>query len=557
VGGKGFDLVYWARVAAVAYACGAVLFLGRWLLGHLALWRLLARPEPVPEGVSRLFAEMAAGRRRPRLLVSRRARVPFSFGLLRPTVVLPLALAERAPAPVLRWVFAHELTHLDRRDAWAGLLFGLGQAVYFFLPWFWWLRRQVRLCQEYIADAAAASAGGRPEDYAQFLVSWAAAPPPPSGVTGVSGRSSDLFRRISMLLENRTPVEPRCPRRWSLAVACGLLSLAVLGAGVGLRAGAAPVPPKKEEPKKEEPKKEAPDRPAPKADEPDRPAVPPLPKGFDELLKKQLRGLDPEQLKDIERQMEVARREAEQALRALKDVQLRGGWANFDRFNGRGQHREPRLGAHVASPSATLVDQLGLPKGQGLVLEDVTANSAAEKAGLKAHDILLEVGGKAVPSNVDEFLKVLDGVKAKAPVDAVVLRKGKKETVKGLSLPEARAARRGGNFRFFPPGADVVVPGLPGGVGAVVAPGGRGVMTTTFRNNDRFTTRHQEGSLVITVTGKVSEGKAKVGEITVQDGGKSEKYTAVDKVPERYRDKVKNLVEMSEKGRVHVEVQSD
>ena len=135
VGGKGFDHTYWARVAAVAYACGAVLFLGRWLLGHLALWRLLARPEPAPEGVSRLFAEMAAGRR-PRLLVSRRARVPFSFGLLRPTVVLPPALAERAPAPVLRWVFAHELTHLERRDAWAGLLFGLGQALYFALPWF-------------------------------------------------------------------------------------------------------------------------------------------------------------------------------------------------------------------------------------------------------------------------------------------------------------------------------------------------------------------------------------------------------------------------------------
>jgi hypothetical protein len=83
------------------------------------------------------------------------------------------------------------------------------------------------------------------------------------------------------------------------------------------------------------------------------------------------------------------------------------------------------------------------------------------------------------------------------------------------------------------------------------------VTTTTVRTNDRFTTRHQEGGLVITVTGTVSEGKAKVGEITVQDGGKSEKYTAVDKVPERYRDKVKNLVEMSEKGSVHVEVQSD
>jgi membrane-associated protease RseP (regulator of RpoE activity) len=527
-----------------------VLFLGRWLLGHLALRRLLARPGPVPEGVSRLFAAMTAGRRRPRLLVSRRARVPFSCGLLRPTVVLPLGLAEGAPAPVLRWVLAHELAHLGRRDAWAGLLFGLGQAVYFYLPWFWWLRRQVRLCQEYIADAAAVAAAGCPEDYAQFLVCWAAAPAPPAGVTGVCGRSSDLFRRISMLLQNRTPVEPRCPRRWSLGVACGLLSLAVVGAGVGLRAQAAPAPTKKEEPKKEEPKKEAPARPAPKADGSARPAVPGLPKDFDELFKGRLRGLDPGQMKDIEKQMEQARRDMEQALRALRERgRLPGAWADFGLPGRRGPQRQPRLGAHVAQPSATLVDQLDLPKGQGLVVEDVTAHSAAEKAGLKAHDILLEVAGKPVSSNVDEFLKVLDGVKAQTPVAVVVLRKGKKETLKGLSLPEARAARGGDDLGFFPPAGNLRVPGLAG----AAAPGGKNVTTTTFRNNGRFTTRHQEGDLVITVTGKVSGGKGQVSEVVVRDGDKSTTYAGVDKVPERYRDKVKNLVEMTEKGNARIE----
>jgi hypothetical protein len=74
------------------------------------------------------------------------------------------------------------------------------------------------------------------------------------------------------------------------------------------------------------------------------------------------------------------------------------------------------------------------------------------------------------------------------------------------------------------------------------------VMTTVLRNNDRFTTRHQEGSLIISVTGTVADGKAKVGEIHIQDGGRAEKYESVDKVPERYLDKVKNLVTMSEKG---------
>jgi hypothetical protein len=79
-------------------------------------------------------------------------------------------------------------------------------------------------------------------------------------------------------------------------------------------------------------------------------------------------------------------------------------------------------------------------------------------------------------------------------------------------------------------------------------------MTSVFRSNDRFTTRHQEGSLIITVTGTVADGKAKVKEINVQDGRESNKYEAVDKVPEQYRDKAKSLIEMTEKSGGRIEL---
>ena len=72
-----------------------------------------------------------------------------------------------------------------------------------------------------------------------------------------------------------------------------------------------------------------------------------------------------------------------------------------------------------------------------MVVQDVMAESAAAKAGMKPHDILLEFNGQVVPSKIEEFLKQLDAIKANTPVDAVVLRKGKKETLKGISLPEA------------------------------------------------------------------------------------------------------------------------
>jgi hypothetical protein len=576
----------WESAAAALYLAAAGLVLGRWLFGWLALRRLLATAAPVTGRAAAVFAE-AAGGRPPRLLASPRVRAPFSCGLLRPAVVLPAAFAAGAPAGVLRWVFAHELAHLRRRDAWAGLLFGLGQALFFAVPWFWWLRRQARLCQEYLADAAAVAAGGSPEEYAEFLLSWTAAPPAPALACGVRARPSDLYRRIQMLLKTPTPLEGRCPRRWALAAAGGLLSLAVLAAGFTLRAAAAPAPappePKKEEPKKDEPKPDQPKKEAPVPDLPAQPGpdFPPLP-DVDELLKSLPPNASPEQAKQYRQQMEEVRKQMQKVREQLRQqggafpgggvgFAGQGGFVSgaFSPFSPQGA----RLGAFVQKPDETLVEQLDLPKDQGLVLTDVTPDSAAAKAGLKAHDVLLELNGKAVSSDVGEFVKQLNAIKADEAVDAVVLRKGKKETVKGLKLPEAKAEAPGAFFPGGPPNFNVQPPplppvppigfnpggvaiGVPGGGLGFAAAGGNGVMTSTFRSNDRFTTRHQEGSLIITVTGKVADGKTTVGEISVQDGNESEKYENVDKVPEKYRDKVKNLIEMTEKGNARIEIKS-
>src|SRR5437660_287970 len=76
----------------------------------------------------------------------------------------------------------------------------------------------------------------------------------------------------------------------------------------------------------------------------------------------------------------------------------------------------------------------------------------AAKAGLKTHDILLELGGKAVPSEVGDFMKALNEFKTGDKVDAIVLRKGKKETVKGVTLPEVPAPNNPLQFRFQVPG---------------------------------------------------------------------------------------------------------
>ena len=364
-----------------------------------------------------------------------------------------------------------------------------------------------------------------------------------------------------MLLQLTALWEPRRLSRWSLWIAGGLLTVAVFYTGDGFTA---PVPKSaaKKDAKKDEPDKEGTNKAEPKKSDAD--------KEIDELVEEMSRGLgagtDPTTAKRMREQMRqrVMQMPAEQRKNMLA-MRRRLNQAQvppappvppavpvFPGFGG--QRQEPRLGARVEPPSATLTDQLDLPKGQGLVVQELLPDSAAAKAGLKPHDILLELNGKAVPNRAEGLAGLLTDIKPDATVEIVVVRKGKKETIKDVKLPEANPAQPGFAPGGFPQGGfpqpPAAFPQMPGFGGA------QSVVTTMTRTQDRLTLRHQEGSLIITLTGRVADGKPKVKEIHVQDGFRSEQYDSVDKVPEQYRDKVKNLVEMSEKSSVQIEIKS-
>lgn len=71
--------------------------------------------------------------------------------------------------------------------------------------------------------------------------------------------------------------------------------------------------------------------------------------------------------------------------------------------------------------------ELGLDPGKGLKLADVRAGGPAEKAGMKAGDILLQIGATAITDrNIGD---VLAGYKSGDSVDAVVLRGQERKTL--------------------------------------------------------------------------------------------------------------------------------
>jgi membrane-associated protease RseP (regulator of RpoE activity) len=209
-----------------------------------------------------------------------------------------------------------------------------------------------------------------------------------------------------------------------------------------------------EEKPKAEPKKEA--------------AKPPFP--IPDIEKLLPQGLDPDQIKVIKEQIKKAQEDARKAIEELQKQfpgGFPGGIPGGGMFPGGFRPGFPfggvnRLGVAMTRPSDTLVDQLDLPKDQGLVLNNMKPDSAAAKAGLKNNDILLELGGKKVSNQIHEFTKVLNDYKTGDKVDVVVLRKGKKETVKDVTLPEVPKNAMPG-FQFQIPGNVPNIQIIPGG----------------------------------------------------------------------------------------------
>jgi hypothetical protein len=96
------------------------------------------------------------------------------------------------------------------------------------------------------------------------------------------------------------------------------------------------------------------------------------------------------------------------------------------------QERAPsgkEFGVKIDTVGETLRDQLGLKEGEGVLIGEVKPGSTAEKSGLKQHDIILKLDGKAVGDRWEfrkDVLKALD----KPEFEFEILRAGKKETLK-------------------------------------------------------------------------------------------------------------------------------
>jgi serine protease Do len=86
------------------------------------------------------------------------------------------------------------------------------------------------------------------------------------------------------------------------------------------------------------------------------------------------------------------------------------------------------LGVGVADLTDDRVKALHLKDDQGLEVAKVTENSPASRAGLKEHDVILEVNGKAVES-IEQFQSTIGESAPGAKVSLTVWRNGARQTL--------------------------------------------------------------------------------------------------------------------------------
>jgi hypothetical protein len=261
---------------------------------------------------------------------------------------------------------------------------------------------------------------------------------------------------------------------------------------------------------------------------------------------------------------------------------------------GRMQDRF-RLGIRMERLAPITADQLGLD-GRGVAIVNVVPGSAAEKAGFKVHDIVLEFAGKPVSDDPGDLSRLVNDAKAGEKIDAVVMRKGKKTEIKGIELPEAAQFNPQLDIQPFPfpgqapdlkprlPRPDIkpirpnlpmpntlpdlgpkpgVIPGglgnlplparpnlqalpgfpnpfnaIPNGAGNVVEQNSLSITMT----NGQFTLTALQDGVRYTITGTAGEKEPVVEKITVTVGDKTTTATKLDDVPKEYRPAVEKLL---------------
>ena len=163
------------------------IFLGIWLVGivpglirlirgNRKLTQLVANSKPV--NWSDLESKLESWRKK--LGIAKRCQIrgsallgsPIVIGIIRPTIVFPLAALSGMSFRELEFALIHELIHVRRLDNLVVYFQRVAETLFYFQPAIWYLSRRISLERELCCDRDVVRMTGQPKEYASSLLAF-------------------------------------------------------------------------------------------------------------------------------------------------------------------------------------------------------------------------------------------------------------------------------------------------------------------------------------------------------------------------------------------------
>ena len=189
---------------------------------------------------------------------------------------------------------------------------------------------------------------------------------------------------------------------------------------------------------------------------------------------------------------------------------------------GRATHA--RLGVTVQDVNQTLAESFGMKKPGGALIANVSKDSAAAAAGLKAGDVVLEVGGEAIERS--GMLSSLIGLSA--PGDKVRLKVWRDRAARDIEVKLGSADNKLAL-------ADDETGGAPGSAGASAL----GLALRPLTRNERQQSQIEGGLVVEGTSGAAARAGVAAGDVLLAINGQP--VQSADQVREVMKGKPKNV----------------
>ena len=166
----------WVRWAFALWLAGALLIIGRLLIGTASIWWIARRASRITDADWLSSAKDVSWKigltRRVRMLKTPRITMPVTCGLISSAILLP-ADVDDWPDERRHVVLVHELAHVKRWDCLTQMFAQIACSIYWFNPLVWLAARQLRIERERACDDQVIDVGTKASEYASHLLDMA------------------------------------------------------------------------------------------------------------------------------------------------------------------------------------------------------------------------------------------------------------------------------------------------------------------------------------------------------------------------------------------------